>query len=104
MEKERELKRKANKDVIVHKDIDLSAINMRELVREVASDYFIKSMANYDIYNCPFHSDNHHSAGCYEKRFYCASCCKSWNYYDFISEFFGLTEKDDIINEVKKHI
>lgn len=104
IEKEKEFKRQTNKDVIVHKKIDLSAINMRELVKDVASGYFIKSMGNYDIYNCPFHSDSHHSGGCYEKRFYCASCGKSWNYYDFISEFYNLSEPKDIINELKKHI
>ena len=104
MEKERELKRQANKDVIVHKEIDLSAINMRELVKDVASDYFVKSMGNYDIYNCMFHHDEHHSCGCYEKRFYCASCGKSWNYYEFISDYYGLTDAKDIINELKKHI
>ena len=104
IEKEMELKRKANKDMIVYKEIDLSSINMRHLVKDVASEHFVKKMTNYDIYNCPFHADSHHSAGCYEKRFYCASCGKSWNYYEFISEFYGLTESKDIITEVKKHI
>ena len=102
--KERELQRQSQKDIICHRDVDLSAIDMRQLVRNVASDYFVKSQSNYDIYNCPFHDDQHHSCGCYEKRFYCASCGKSWNYYDFIAESFGLSERKDIINEVKKHI
>lgn len=103
-EMEREKERQSQKDVIIHKDVDLSSIDMRELVRSVASEYYVKSQSNYDIYNCPFHDDNHHSCGCYEKRFHCSACGKSWNYYEFISEYFGLTEKDDIINEVKKHI
>lgn len=104
MKKERELKRKANKDVVCHKQIDLSAINMRELVKDIASDYFVKSQSNYDIYNCPFHNDTHHSCGCYKERFYCSACGKSWNYYDFISEYYNLSESKDIINELKKHI
>lgn len=104
MEKERELERQSNKDVIVYKDIDFSAINMRDLVRDVASDYFVKSMGKYDIYLCPFHSDTNHSAYCYEKIFGCASCGKSWNYYDFLKDYYGLTEKKDIINELKNHL
>ncbi len=49
--------------MIAHKEIDFSTINMQELVKDVASDYFIESKKNYDIYFCPFHSDNSHSAG-----------------------------------------
>ena len=104
IEMERELKSQANKDIIYHKEVDLSSINMRDLVRDIISDKFIKSMGNYDIYYCPFHVDSHHSAYCYEKRFGCASCGESWNYYDFISAIYGLTEPKSIINELKKHI
>ena len=103
-DKKREMEREANKDVIIHGEIDTSAINMRHLVGNVASGYYVKSMKDYDIYNCPFHDDNHHSAGCYEKRFFCSACGKSWNYYDFISERFDLNEPKEIMNEVKKHI
>ena len=103
MAKEMELKRQAQKDIICHNDVDLSSINMRHLVGNIASEHRVKSMQNYDIYNCPFHNDNHHSAGCYEKRFYCSACGKSWNYYEFVAEYFDLEDKNDIINEVKKY-
>lgn len=103
-EKEMELQRQATKNIIYNNDVDLQSIDMRQLVRNVVPSNFVKSASNYDIYNCCFHTDSHHSAGCYEKRFYCASCNKSWNYYDFISEFFRLSDSKEIINEVKKHI
>ena len=102
--KERELKKQSQKDIICHKDVDLSAIDMRILVKDVISDNFVKSMDKYDIYYCPFHIDSHHSAGCYEKRFHCSSCGNSWNYYDFIAEYYDLTESKDIMNELKKHL
>ena len=102
--KKRQLKRQSQKDVIYHKEIDFSEINMRELVRDIIPDLFVKSQGSYDIYNCPFHDDQHHSCGCYEKRFFCSACQKSWNYYDFISEFYELTEPKEIINELKGHL
>ena len=104
MDRKKELKMQSQKDILIDKAVDFSTINMRHLVRDVASESFVKSMSNYDIYNCPFHADSHHSAGCYEKRFFCSACGKSWNYYDFIAEYYGLDEPKEIMNEVKKHL
>ena len=103
-EEKRKIKRKIRSQNPHYSKIDFSEIDFRNMVLDIASDYFVKSMDKYDIYNCPFHQDNHHSAGCYDKRFYCSSCGESWNYWTFIRDFYGFEDDKDIINELKNYV
>lgn len=84
--------------VDAEKEIDFSDIDMRRLVGSVLT--VVKSYTDYDTFHCPFHNDKNPSASAYKERFYCSSCSKSWNYYDFVKDYFGLSDTKDIINKV----
>ncbi|WP_405297986.1 hypothetical protein [Methanobrevibacter sp.] len=114
LQKQKELKsakrkkqRESRKGVIFDGYIDFDSIDGVDVIRDVASEYYVKTLNGKDIYLCPFHNDNSHSAYVYHNTglFGCSVCeFKPMTFYNFIAEFYGLTDPNEIINEIKKHI
>ena len=67
------------------KDQILNCITMKDILNK----YSIK--VEKGMYHCPFHTDKHASAKCYENSFYCFSCGKGGDIFKFVQYLFNLT-------------
>lgn len=89
-----------NKKKSFKNDIDLDNIDCRILANKVlgSSQY---TNGNLNLYNCCFHTDKNPSLSVYKERFICGSCGQ-FNYYDFIAQYFSLSDSKEVIEKLKE--
>jgi hypothetical protein len=93
-----QVKRQQRKKKGYTNDIDLDNIDCRTLAQsELGSPEYTNG--NLNRYNCCFHNDNKPSLSVYKERFICG-VCGTFNYYDFIKERYGLSDKNEIIKKL----
>lgn len=70
---------------------------IRDIVFHTCGDRLSRSRTKYDLYYCPFHSDNNPSFVVYDRSCRCYAGClvhgrEFGDVFDFVSEFYGITD------------